>query len=250
MSLRSCPNSSLGKALTCSLTSWPSTAGKPTASKGQSCAAPGSFQAWQLPPGAPLHMAGGQAMASLQRHRFPKEKGRFEPRRSQAHCCQAHSTHWILAGVYFLEDREQCEKVRKSHLSCSGTLKGFTSSHSSTTPSTGRLFHKPFSEKEIPATNLTAQNLLRDTQLTEPFAAVITHGQGFVSLIVLGSNSQATAVSFLKSHQCLQEFSNFSRIPMLLFGTILRLLTEKIVMLQIPSSGGNKDIYKGIRPHL
>lgn len=89
---------------------------------------------------------------------------------------------------------------------------------------------------------LTAQNLLRDTQLTEPFAAIITHGQGFVSLIVLGSNSQATAVSFLKSHQSLQEFSNFSRIPMLLFGTILRFLTEKIVMLQIPSSGGNKDI--------
>lgn len=76
--------------------------------------------------------------------------------------------------LFVREDREQCEKVRKGHLSCSWTLKGFTSSHSSTIPSRGRFFHlwrnhKPFSEKEIPARNLTDQNFLRDTQLTEPF---------------------------------------------------------------------------------
>lgn len=221
----------LGKAVTCSLTCCPSTAGKPTVSR-----APGAA----LPPGAGLPGGAAASRSSTARawrlrhgfHRkgeLPKRKRAFETKQKP----------WALLPGWFQtlgfgwdlfsrEDRGQCEKVRRgtcpSHGHWSAPPAATAEENHSTSEGTTSL-----SEREMPATNWADQNLLRDIQLTASFAAIITHGQAFVRLIVLGSSSQATAVSFLKSHRSLQEFSNFSRIPMLLFRTILRLLTEKFI---------------------
>lgn len=64
----------------------------------------------QLPPAAPLQMAAGSATVSLERERFPREKGRFKPRRSHGCCCQADSRLWFLAGIYFLERTESSQE--------------------------------------------------------------------------------------------------------------------------------------------
>lgn len=122
--------------MTCSLTPWPSTAGKATASKAPGAVLPGGaglFQAWQLPPAAPLQMAAGSGMVSLGRERFPREKGGFDPRRSHGHCCQADCRRCFLAGIYFLEKTESSVKRSGKAL----VLLCFTSSISGTMPSRG-----------------------------------------------------------------------------------------------------------------
>lgn len=82
-------------------------------------------------------------------------------------------------------------------------------------------------------------------------AAVTARGLGFVSLTVLGRNSQAIALrfwkGFLKSHQRL--FSNISSILTRSFRTTLRFLPQRSgaalpcqdTLPQAPTSGANTD---------
>lgn len=147
---------------------------------------------------------------SLENERFPRgKKGVW----NQGHCCQVDSRHCFLPGVYLTERTESSvERSGKATCPCGG--------HWSASPAaTGVQF--PAEEKDSTSEAITGlaqrkkyllpikemktfpETPSSQNQPTAVSAAIVTHGQGFVSLMVLGRNSQATAVSFLKSHQSL-----------------------------------------------
>lgn len=220
MSLRNCPNYFPGESSDLQLNVLAQHSRKTNRQQTPKGCAPGrscSFQGWQLPPGAQLQMVGGMGRVSLESERFPREKGRFEPRISRGHCCQADSRHWFLAGIYFLERTESSVKrsgkgtcLSQGHRSASPAATAVQSpakENYCTSKGITRHSQRKKYQRQIKQIKTFSQTSSSQNQPTASFTAVITHGQGFVSLIVLGSNSQATAVSlwkdFLKSHQSL-----------------------------------------------
>lgn len=190
--------------MTCSPTSCPAQQENQPSAEPQGCAPRA------VPPGG----AGlpGRAAASCSSTadgwRLP-QKGRDSPEikgvLNQGHCCQAGSRHWGLFP-------EQCGKVRKGHLSLSWTLRSSTAAtvlqfpaeeNDSTSKAIASLPQRKKYQLQTKQIKSFPETPSSQNQPTASFAGIITHGQGFVSLIVLRSNSQATAVSFLKSHQSL-----------------------------------------------